>query len=215
VCSKDFSRNDLLKKHYRTHIGTKIYKCEICNKHFSQKENHVIHSFIHTGKNPYTCEVCNRMLSQGGHLNAHKLIHTGEKPYSCDVCSKTFPVREKLRRHYRIHTGEKPYECTVCERSFVELGNLKRHHSRVHDREMPDSVWVAEWITDTVIEVLCNRSTLDKIFSSFTTHILGNKCILVLFIYVPHPESKEEFLKISLMQHIGTDIKLLFNILGV
>jgi hypothetical protein len=27
-------------------------------------------------------------------------------------------------------------------------------------------------------------------------------------MYVPHPESKEEFLKISLMQHIGTDIKL-------
>lgn len=139
ICGKDFSRNDHLKKHYRTHTGVKIYKCEVCNKHFSQKENLVIHSFIHTGKKPYTCEVCNRSFSQGGHLNAHKLIHTGEKPYNCDVCNKKFPVREKLRRHYRIHTGEKPYECGVCERSFTELGNLKRHHSRVHDKEIPDS----------------------------------------------------------------------------
>jgi len=32
----------------------------------------------------------------------------------------------------------------VCERSFTELGNLKRHHSRVHDREIPDSVGVVE-----------------------------------------------------------------------
>lgn len=140
ICGKDFSRNDHLKKHYRTHTGVKIYKCEVCNKQFSQKENLVIHGFIHTGKKPYTCEVCNRSFSQGGHLNAHKLIHTGEKPYNCDVCNKKFPVREKLRRHYRIHTGEKPYECGVCERSFTELGNLKRHHSRVHDKEMPDSV---------------------------------------------------------------------------
>ena len=50
LCERLFSSSSRLRKHLRTHLGTKPYKCNICQKQFTQSHNLKRHILIHTGK---------------------------------------------------------------------------------------------------------------------------------------------------------------------
>ena len=49
LCERLFSSSSRLRKHLRTHLGTKPYKCNICQKQFTQSHNLKRHILIHTG----------------------------------------------------------------------------------------------------------------------------------------------------------------------
>ena len=41
VCGKEFALSDSFRKHIRTHLESKRFKCEICEKGFNEKSENV------------------------------------------------------------------------------------------------------------------------------------------------------------------------------
>ena len=66
ICERLFSSSSRLRKHLRTHLGTKPYKCNICQKQFTQSHNLKRHILIHTGKAFYSHTISRRILKPTG-----------------------------------------------------------------------------------------------------------------------------------------------------
>ena len=109
LVKKNFSRNEILKKHTITiHYKQKNYKCDSCGKSFTQS----------------------------GYLKIHIMtIHEGERNYKCDSCSKSFTRLGTLKRHIKTvhYEGQRNYRCNYCEKYFPLAGSLKSHIGRIHD----------------------------------------------------------------------------------
>lgn len=87
-------------KHQKTHI------CEVCTRIFSRSDMLARHMRLHTGSRPYACAMCALVFSRSDHLHTHMRIHTGEKPYKCPHCPYAAPRRDQISRHIRTHTAD-------------------------------------------------------------------------------------------------------------
>jgi len=54
-CQSEFDRNDLLKRHQKTHSTTKLFKCTECIYNCNRKDNLDNHMRIHFNAKPYIC----------------------------------------------------------------------------------------------------------------------------------------------------------------
>lgn len=86
--------------HLKNH--TRPYICEVCSRRFSQNAELKRHYFSHTGENPFSFEVCSKRFTIKAILKKHYLSHTGEKPFSCEICSKRFALKGNLNIHFSI-----------------------------------------------------------------------------------------------------------------
>jgi len=75
VCLREFTRNEILKKHYITHTGEKPYKSNVCGKDFSQIANLQRDQCTPSGEKPYKCDFCWKAFSRSEHLKSHLEIH--------------------------------------------------------------------------------------------------------------------------------------------
>ncbi|CAG9781917.1 unnamed protein product [Diatraea saccharalis] len=135
ICTKQFSRKELLAKHTRMH-SEKLHECDVCKKKFNRSDNLRSHKRTHDPRdkakvNTCLCLYCGRSFNNSSNLIVHMRRHTGEKPYKCDFCGKGFPRSSDLQCHRRSHTGEKPCVCRVCGKGFSRSNKLSRH-MRVH-----------------------------------------------------------------------------------
>lgn len=89
-----------------SHRLTKQHKCDVCSRAFSRSDMLSRHMRLHTGVRPYACAVCGLVFSRSDHLNTHMRTHTGEKPYKCPHCPYAAPRRDQISRHIRIHVQE-------------------------------------------------------------------------------------------------------------
>lgn len=89
-----------------SHRLTKQHKCDVCSRAFSRSDMLARHMRLHTGVRPYACTVCGLVFSRSDHLNTHMRTHTGEKPYKCPHCPYAAPRRDQISRHIRIHVQE-------------------------------------------------------------------------------------------------------------
>ncbi|XP_050509434.1 zinc finger and SCAN domain-containing protein 2-like isoform X2 [Diabrotica virgifera virgifera] len=127
ICFKEFTTQDVLKKHLKTHID-RLFTCDICFKQFLHKSSLKRHYMnLHTGEKPYQCSTCFKQFVSKCNLICHFRCHTGEKPYKCEICFKQFIAARNLKVHLRLHTGERAYKCEFCFKQFFNKCNLICH----------------------------------------------------------------------------------------
>ncbi|XP_023028530.1 uncharacterized protein [Leptinotarsa decemlineata] len=132
MCSKSFTKADVLKHHEKLHTGEKPFQCKICSKSFVRNNR----LKIHTGEKPFQCKFCSKSFIQESNLKYHEKIHTAEKPFQCKICSKSFAKPSALKDHEKIHTKEKEFQCNICSMSFIRNSELIKHE-RTHSGEKP------------------------------------------------------------------------------
>lgn len=140
LCSRLFSRQDLLDKHSKVHLPEPDqYNCHVCRHKFSTAgalREHIKEHDPEASERNNLCVYCGRNFSNSSNLIVHIRRHTGNNPYKCDFCSKSFPRSSDLQCHRRTHTGERPCVCTVCGKAFSRSNKLARH-MRVHTGQKP------------------------------------------------------------------------------
>ncbi|XP_055941995.1 zinc finger protein 585B-like [Argiope bruennichi] len=113
----------------------KKFSCRLCSKEFTLQHNLYRHYRTHTGDKPYKCYVCDKQFFRKSDRDVHYRIHTGEKSYVCDICGKKFNQKGNRDTHYRTHIGGRPFVCNVCNEGFTRKGSLIKHKNRKYTAE--------------------------------------------------------------------------------
>ncbi|CAH8436539.1 unnamed protein product [Schistosoma rodhaini] len=98
--NKSSSINSSLIQH-RTSNG--LFVCMVCSRQFTRSDMLVRHANVHTGHKPFECTICGQAFSRSDHLSTHQRTHTGQKPYQCSLCYYSASRRDMITRHLRVH----------------------------------------------------------------------------------------------------------------
>ncbi|VDP19486.1 unnamed protein product [Schistosoma margrebowiei] len=98
--NKSSNINSSLIQH-RTSNG--LYVCMVCSRQFTRSDMLVRHAHVHTGHKPFECIICGQAFSRSDHLSTHQRTHTGQRPYQCSLCYYSASRRDMITRHLRVH----------------------------------------------------------------------------------------------------------------
>ena len=147
-CQHRFVKKSSPKRHFLTHSGEKLFKCDEFNQHFLTQAYLNNHSDIHRDRNKeYYCVQCEKEFVNKRRINEHMKIHSASKKVKnrqCNKCSATFSTNYQLKVHDRIHTGEKPYACGICQKRFAHNSPLIVHDEKMIGCDKSDMVFTRE-----------------------------------------------------------------------
>ncbi|CAH8828240.1 unnamed protein product [Trichobilharzia szidati] len=88
-------------QHNKNSNGSHV--CTVCSRQFSRSDMLVRHAHVHTGHRPFECTICGQAFSRSDHLSTHQRTHTGQRPYQCSLCYYSASRRDMITRHLRVH----------------------------------------------------------------------------------------------------------------
>ena len=110
VCSKQFARNEGLRRHkYFKHEGLG-YNCDKCD---------------HAARSPLG--LLKHQCSTHGVSSEHIPDDVLSSSFQCKDCGKFYNSKSVLRRHALVHTGERPFSCNKCDKRFRQKSTLEGH----------------------------------------------------------------------------------------
>ncbi|KAF8562915.1 hypothetical protein P879_09684, partial [Paragonimus westermani] len=80
-----------------------VHVCTVCSRQFTRSDMLARHAHVHTGHRPFECSACGQAFSRSDHLSTHQRTHTGQRPYRCPLCSYSACRRDMITRHLRVH----------------------------------------------------------------------------------------------------------------
>ena len=146
-----------LKRHEKTHLENKQFKCNQCDFQSSESGNLKRHMDTMHNENRVKKEIdvkrlkfcfkCDFSDVSPSHLKRHEMTHTGEMPHKCNLCDYASSQSSNLKRHiYDMHTENKPMkpkreyknriQCLKCGYSATAVSKLRRH-DLTHTGEVP------------------------------------------------------------------------------
>ncbi|XP_034558945.1 zinc finger protein 91-like isoform X2 [Notolabrus celidotus] len=159
MCEKDFSKIELLKRHYsESHDVRGPYPCTMCKRAFLTLYELVRHQ---QNKLLFLCPTCKKGFSNIGELKRHERIHTASAsitPCTCETCGRSFKFRVNLIRHQRRHRERPPSVCSYCGKQFSSKDGLKAHMVR-HTEGYPCPVCGKKFYQKAYLTYHLNRHT--------------------------------------------------------
>lgn len=134
VCSKVFTRENILKIHLNKHNDNTESLCEDCGKSIVGKAAMKEHKrYEHSKDEVFVCchQTFDSYKSFRNHQRSHYRDAKREQPAFCDLCGKQFKNASILKQHIQIHSDERAYKCDICGATFKQKVALYTH-SRIH-----------------------------------------------------------------------------------
>ena len=152
LCEKDFSDEEILRRHEAEHLrGTEYLcpKCSFCNSDKTEVFSHFM--VIHKNKCLKICCKCGRGFSQFAYLRNHLSVHNIElDDVTCCVCFKSCKDRRARDKHQaKVHDKQENTNldlqdcndddinsfsciCPECGETFNKSSQLTNHMQRQH-----------------------------------------------------------------------------------
>ena len=155
ICGANLRNHiDVVKLHYKYHVGLREYRCCACGQQFMESKTLRDHERQHlgrqnSGKEMVACQHCGKQLLKKNMRYHIESVHLGAKTsqarnkapqqFSCLVCGhKTKSSWFRLVDHFLVHTDLAPEDTSClnskdgCGEAFPDLVALHRHYWTVH-----------------------------------------------------------------------------------
>jgi len=101
VCSKEFLKYALFKRHKNEHLDEKAFRCRLCSMSFNFEENFNLHKMLHEAEKDgnLQCKVCPAKFSRFASLKSHLRIHEKNENLVCQECGDEFSTQLRLDAH--------------------------------------------------------------------------------------------------------------------
>ncbi|XP_050310522.1 zinc finger protein ZFP2-like [Anthonomus grandis grandis] len=144
VCKKKFRDMKFLRKHLRSHIEDRPFKCDQCSRAFTEENylNNHLRSHLPEEQKPHQCSICKKRFFHPSMLQKHILRHNNERPYVCQICNKGCFAENSLVKHMKIHEKKKgdprllKHICDYCKTEFPSA-ELLSVHIKQHTGDKP------------------------------------------------------------------------------
>nr|XP_053640739.1 uncharacterized protein LOC128694619 [Cherax quadricarinatus]XP_053640740.1 uncharacterized protein LOC128694619 [Cherax quadricarinatus]XP_053640741.1 uncharacterized protein LOC128694619 [Cherax quadricarinatus]XP_053640742.1 uncharacterized protein LOC128694619 [Cherax quadricarinatus] len=131
-CSKEFSKEKTLIKHFKVHSSGKSYRCKICYNVYPSKRQYNDHKKTHLEKEYSSCVECEKkVLKTLLHRKCCEECFFKPKKYLCEKCGKSYDSLVGVRIHIKKGKHSTLFlQCFICALTFHSNMALFLHVSQ-------------------------------------------------------------------------------------